>query len=314
MCSRDDVEILIATYNGEKYIEEQLNSLVGQTFQNWKAVILDDHSQDSTVEKAKSFQKRFPDKFAVRQNRVGNGNGKATFFQLLSDSEAPYVMFCDQDDFWNRDKVELTYLAMQNAEQSYGRDCPILIYTDLSVVDENLRLVDRSFLKYSHLDGDKTKLNNLLIQNTVTGCTMMANRALLGRVKCLDASKVIMHDWWMGLVASAFGKIVFIDRATLLYRQHGHNTVGAKKYKSFRTLMKRIGNISDARRSMHDTVGQATGFLETFGSELDRPNRKMLVSYANLYSIPLLMRWRVFFKYRIVKQGIMRKIGQFLYS
>jgi hypothetical protein len=136
---------------------------------------------------------------------------KKSFETLLKyaceNSDAKYFMFCDQDDVWNQDKVELTLQKMYEMEKLY-KNTPILVHTDLEVVDENLHTINPSFMKLQNLDEKKNRLNNLLIQNTITGCTVMINRDLAKL--CLPmSSNAIVHDWWVGLVAGYFGKIVY---------------------------------------------------------------------------------------------------------
>src|SRR5690606_39057310 len=136
------------------------------------------------------------------------------------------VMFSDADDCWFPDKISLTLDLMRVVEKDEGgARTPTLVHTDLAVVDRDLRPIADSLWQYQGVNPDLTSLNRLLIQNCVTGCTVMVNRPLRELASPIPPG-VVMHDWWMALVASSFGRIARIARPTLLYRQHGRNDTG----------------------------------------------------------------------------------------
>ena len=150
-----------------------------------------------------------------------------TFGELLEDSDADYMALCDQDDVWLPGRIAKPLERVRAVEREQGAATPILAHTDLAVVDENLDTIAPSFWAYRHLDPYRgSELNRLLVQNVVTGCTTIINRAL-ARLACPIPESVPMHDWWLALVASAFGRIETVPEATVLYRQHGNNSVGA---------------------------------------------------------------------------------------
>ncbi len=132
------------------------------------------------------------------------------------DCGAEYIMFCDQDDVWKNDKIEKTLAKMQSMEQTYPHR-PILIHSDLSVVDRELHLLHKSYWIYQHIDPSKDAINRLIFHNTVTGCTMMINRKLAQKAKVIP-DEAIMHDWWIVMVASVFGHIGYIDEPLIFYR------------------------------------------------------------------------------------------------
>ncbi len=139
-------------------------------------------------------------------------------------------MFCDQDDVWAVDKIETSLNAMKYEEAKAGADSPLLVFTDLKIADNQMNLLSKSFMAYSHLKGNRTLLRHLLIQNVVTGCTMMINKALSQMsIKSSDEKNIMMHDWWIALVASSFGKNFFLNLASVTYRQHEKNAIGAKE-------------------------------------------------------------------------------------
>ena len=157
------------------------------------------------------------------------------FGQLLEYTNTEYIMFSDQDDVWLPNKIELTLNVMKAAEQIYPNK-PVLVHTDLKVVDSELNIISDSMWSYQKLFpeiGDD--LSKIMAQNVVTGCTMMINR------KARDASipipaEAIMYDWWLALNTAEFGKIAYLSIPSILYRQHSGNKIGAKRAKRINIL------------------------------------------------------------------------------
>ena len=234
------ITIIMATFNGQEYIEKQLESIKAQTYKDWKLVVRDDCSKDRTVEILKKFAKEVEQEVIIKVNEKPSGSAKKNFARLLQDVQNDsYVMFSDQDDVWKDDKVEITYKAMMSAEKKYGKEIPLLVHGDVEVIDENGNVIADSMFKLSHIEAD-SGLSKLIIQNHVTGCTMMCNKSLSEEiVKYISDDKVIMHDYFAALYAAVFGKIIVIKRPLLSYRQHGDNSVGAKDNNNIYYLIKR---------------------------------------------------------------------------
>lgn len=231
------IAVLLATYNGERYLQELLQSLLRQSHKDFCCFIHDDGSHDGTIKILEEFCSQFPEYF-VLVGGDSTGGAKYNFMYLLKCVEADYYMFCDQDDVWLPDKVELTYDLMikQNS------DIPLVVYSDLKIVDANLDLIDSSYYHYTGKNPIKTSLIDLLKSNVTVGCTMMINRILRDKsLQIYDIDNIFMHDWWMSLIASAIGKVIFLDQQTILYRQHGNNSIGAiKKKKLFEKVAQYI--------------------------------------------------------------------------
>ena len=136
-----------------------------------------------------------------------------------------YVAFSDQDDVWLPQKVEKSLALLQNIETKFGLHTPILVYTDAKVVDEQLNTISDSYLGFKRLDPTNVELRHLIVENVPTGCTMLMNRALANLVSTIPA-EVTMHDVFVALTASCFGKMVYLNEPTLLYRQHQNNVLG----------------------------------------------------------------------------------------
>lgn len=307
------IVILISTFNGSQLLKFQLNSLFNQTVDSFDIFVRDDGSQDSTLEIIQGYSV----KLLVSTVNLGS---KASFAALLNyalnSSDADYFMFCDQDDVWYANKVEKTLAKMKQMEAQYG-DVPLLVHTDLEVVDEALNTIAPSMWQYEQTLPDKNAFSRLLIQNTVTGCTVMVNRALAK--KCLTIPNgAIMHDWWLGLVASQFGKIGFVMEPTMKYRQHSSNFIGAKRYdlNFFHLVKSLIGAFLRPDRvyihSLQPNIDQARAFLQLYGSELDDRYIRILKDFISLPQRSYFMRRFIIVKHRLFKQSLINNIAMLL--
>lgn len=223
------INILLATYNGEKYLSEQLDSIVNQTYKDWKLIIHDDGSSDGTIKVIEVYVAKYPEKIVFIDDNVKTGGAKNNFLHLMKFATEPYIMFCDQDDLWLQNKIQLTYDIMVKNELKYG-DIPLLVHTDLKIVDSRLNLISSSMVSYQKLKPENgNNIVCLAIENCITGCTMMINKKLLNESLRMP-QEAMMHDWWIGLMAlKNKGIIKFLPMATILYRQHAINTIGAKE-------------------------------------------------------------------------------------
>ena len=190
------VEILLAAYNGERFLREQLDSLLAQTWEQWHLTVSDDGSTDGTPAILDGYAAQYPDRIRRVRHEGRFGNARDHFFWLMKECGASYMMFCDQDDVWHPDKVEKTMRALLEAEDEAGTDTPVLVFTDLTPVDEKLRPIASSLMKMQKQYTDVIDYRALLMQNIVTGCATGINRALAQLAEqCTDTSQVIMHDW-----------------------------------------------------------------------------------------------------------------------
>jgi len=311
------VDILLATYNGALYLEELLSSIKSQTYKYWRLIIRDDGSGDDSLQIAKRTQMQLgKGKVLIFKNDVSTGSAKANFFNLIKDAESQYIMFCDQDDVWNPDKIEITLKRMKAIERKSDFNLPILVYTDLKVVDENLTTISESFRKYMKLP-PKVTLENLLIQNSVTGCAVMINAALCNEMKQIDnTDQVLMHDHWAAILACVFGKIGYINITTINYRQHGNNSVGASDAQNIKYFYQRFKRGKKAfRRDMKKSVEQIQYFYEMYQEKImDDKMKKLIKKYADLTRRKKLSRIIYYFKYHVFKYGLIKKIVQIVWG
>ena len=224
------VQILMAVYNGEPYLAEQLDSIIAQKFSDWELLVSDDNSSDGSLAVVQDYCKQ-DSRIRIVLQDGHYGSAKSHFMALTKEADAPYVMYADQDDVWDQDKISLTLKELKAFEKQGGVNPPLLVCTDLRLVDNNLKPISSSLLEYSNMDASKLDFGYFLASCLVTGCTMMINRSLLLLLQegC-NEERIMMHDWWASLVASAFGKIIYLNKQTISYRQHGDNSVGAVKF------------------------------------------------------------------------------------
>jgi glycosyltransferase involved in cell wall biosynthesis len=301
----------MATYNGERFIADQIDSLLRQTETQWHLTIRDDRSTDRTHAIALEYARRHPERITVQQRETNSGSAKQNFLEMLGATRARHVMFCDHDDVWAEDKVAVTLTEMRAMEDRFGSDLPMLVHTDLTVTDSDLRVLEPSMMRAQQLDGTETRLPRLVAQNVVTGCTVMVNRALADLVRPpFDA--IVMHDWWLAMIAAAVGRIAFLDAPTVLYRQHGANVVGARQS---RTMSYKLARMRDpgVAVALRDSVAQAAAFLDHFEERLSPEPVGMLRAYAALPRLGKLRRIGVLRRYGFWKNTLIRRLGQLLY-
>lgn len=302
------LDIVLSTFNGERYLFEQIDSITLQTFNNWTILIKDDNSIDSTKKNSLQISKEFPKKISIIDNDSVNTGPLASFSALIRKSDSNYIMLCDQDDFWLPDKIEKTLAAMRIAEDRFGVNTPLLIHTDLCVVDRELKPIFPSFWKFQNLNPRMgMNLNRVMPQNVVTGCTVMINRPL-AEIAMPIPEDAIMHDWWLALVATLFGQVVYLDEATILYRQHANNTLGAKRW-GLKRIVERVQQFQEVRDSMLRTMGQAQALLDRYRNQMTSEQIALVEAYARLPFMSKAARVGTLFKYRFFKHGLIRNIG-----
>ncbi len=306
-----NVAILLAVYNGEKYLHQQLDSIVNQSYKDWKLYIRDDGSLDDSLLIINKFIADYPDKLKLVDDNLKNLGSCNNFFQILKNVDADYYMFADQDDVWNTDKIEITLHHFKKIKKKDEIKKPLLLHTDLEVVDINLNRIATSFWNYQQMDVIKgNSFNKLLVQNIVTGCTMMFNNELKMKLEILP-DNVFVHDWWIALVASKFGSIDHTDIQTIKYRQHPNNVAGAKQSGN-KHFLKRLLKLNEVRKGLEDSVFQANVFLNIYRNQLDDKTLKILDKFCNFFTYNWFERRIILLKYGILKTNFIRNIGLFI--
>lgn len=280
-----EILILLPVYNGAAFLPHQLDSLLAQTWTAWRLICRDDGSSDTSAAVLADYQARYPDKVTLLCDQDGNLGPAGSFSRLMEHAlavadgapqgHAIYVALADQDDSWFAEKLEVCLAALKAQEQEQEQQqpgLPVLVHSDLRVVGPQGQLIAPSFTAYQGLDPSRTDLESQLAINTVTGCTALMNLALLRRALPVPTD-AMMHDWWLALVASAFGKLVYIDQPLVNYRQHGGNTIGARPHERLRwswRLLQRLFRRRDpeAEALIAARGRQAAAFCSRYGEHL----------------------------------------------
>jgi len=289
-------EILLATYNGEKYLREQLDSILSQDDDRWHLTVSDDGSSDGTCAILDEYAAKYPDQITHVRSGKRFGCARDHFMHLMRQCPAEYMLFCDQDDVWYPEKLRLSLGALQKLEWESGREIPLLVFTDQAAVDQDLRVIHPSMTAYQRRPVHCLDWRSLLMQNVVNGCTMAFNRALADMAaKCPDDAMLPMHDGWLAVIAARFGRIHYIDQATMGYRQHGRNSVGAENVRSAGYVLGRMSKIDQLRKAIQDKKKQAEVFRKTFLVQLDRKDEAFLRAFEKPCSGPAfyLSHWRL---------------------
>lgn len=208
------VDILMATYNGAKYIDSQVYSLLSQTHKNWRLIVHDDGSSDETVEKIKKMQK-IDKRIILIEDAKTFGNAGANFLHLLKFSDAEYIMFCDQDDIWFDSKIAIHLDEIKNSNQ------PQAVYSNGYTYNGQV-ITSNNFINFHRTNIE----DSIFLNGGIHGCCIMFNRALVEVFQDQMPDYVFMHDHFITMAAVTFGRMKYIDKALMLYRQHDSNVTG----------------------------------------------------------------------------------------
>ena len=323
------IEILLATYNGERFLSEQIESIINQSFTDYRILASDDNSSDCTFEILRSYESVLGEKINVVQSNTHSA--KENFYNLLDMADAEYIALCDQDDFWESDRLKKSLEAVQRLERRYGKETPILVHSDLEIVDENLSSQNKKMSeltgmseaiihakkesKYLYTLSTEESFSRYLVENNITGNTVIINKALLDIYKRPKVS--FMHDWWLGLIAFTFGKVGYLNECLVKYRQHGSNELGAKNPLELRNIRKR--NKQRIRENYDCMFAQVEEFLLLYRNELGKSRsadtyyaHKYLNAFANMKSKNRISKIRDILKYSFFKSSKILTLGEML--
>ncbi|HZH68357.1 MAG TPA: glycosyltransferase family 2 protein [Chitinophagales bacterium] len=295
------VDILLATYNGSDFLDEQLESIFQQDYKSFRLIIRDDGSTDDTLNVLYKWQGIHPQRIEIITDELGNLGPTQNFSRLMEHSEAPYICFSDQDDKWLPQKLSKQVKKIQSLEQK-NPSKGILVFSDLILCNEELEVISPSLIDYDKLDPSAIKTHQLLMQNVPYGCATIINRALL-RASSPIHSKALLHDHWLALVASLVGVIGFIDEALLFHRIHQRNASRANsqhKKESSQQLKDKISN-KNFHNYLYKQVDQAAALLEKFELLLEDKDQLMLKDFIALKSTRRLERKWLIIKNKFFK-------------
>lgn len=250
------IAILLSTYNGEKYLKEQIDSIINQDYKNWELYIRDDGSTDSTLSIIQYYSSIHSNIYLLED--TDNLGAAMSFMTLLSNVDSEYYMFCDQDDVWMEDKVTKSICKMIELESTEKK--PILVFSDAKVTDAKLNIINPSFWDYNKAYPQILLSNSKFINvfNCSPGCTMIFNNELKKHLNDFD-SNILMHDWYLMIKATMHGVVGYINDSLMFYRQHSNNFIGADEITTS-TLLEKILSLPKTCREQLKTFKFVTKY------------------------------------------------------
>ena len=318
--------VILCTYNGEKYLEKQIKSIMEQDREDFCLLYSDDGSSDSTKAILQSLQERYGKKMLAFPRSMKSGSPAKHFLSILSAlakgevyiENLEYIFLADQDDCWFPDKLSKTISVIKEEERKFGESLPILCHTDCTLVNAKGELLAKSYRSYQKLPGASYRFSRLLLQNHVTGASVGINKALLQYCKEIPA-EVKMHDHWLALLANCFGEIQYLPYASYAYRQHGENVLGAKKASVLRECEERLA--ASKEKDKEDTIhssyralfAQGRELKRLFGDRLPEIKRKVLEAFLSLGGKSRLGKITTMALFGIYPYPLYRGIGAMLF-
>ncbi|WP_280040584.1 glycosyltransferase [Pseudomonas sp. Hg5Tf] len=278
----DSALVLLAAYNGASYIEEQLDTIFRSKCSSEFSVVVGlDPSTDNTQLLLSSYKHTLK----VLSHQTPSGSASQNFSRLMAyarEQDGSYYFLCDQDDYWFDDKIQLGLENIKRMEGLYGDNVPLLLFTDAQVVRQDLSLISPSFWQYEGLDVSiSASYRNLVVQNVGQSCTFVFNRALLNKVGEIPLD-VRMHDHWIMLVASVFGRIEYLARPTLQYRQHEKNVIGSQGSGLSAAVGRVLFRRAEILSALAASQRQASMFVDKYGAELKEAQLEFFKSFSTL--------------------------------
>jgi glycosyltransferase involved in cell wall biosynthesis len=306
------VEVLLATRNGEQFLEPMLESLATQTYSDFVLVVSDDCSSDKTLSILKNWTSRFANTLEIEPRNIPSGSAAANFSSLLTLSRGDYVFFADQDDIWLPDKLEAGLKRIRELERNLGTNTPLITHSDAIIIDGNGNRLAPSFWAYKSITPEfGTSLNTALMHPSVTGCTAGINRSLVDRVRQIPKAAV-MHDWWVNLVAAAFGRVDFTATQHILYRIHSSNTSSPKR-SSFLGMLARSPKPAEIRQWLKLRLDQGANLLETYNEELPLSSRDTLEQFASISTASFVEKRKILLSRGFLSPDPLRNVAALLF-
>jgi glycosyltransferase involved in cell wall biosynthesis len=309
------IDILMATFNGESWINVQLATIFAQDYPYWQLIIRDDGSTDSTREQIKWWRDRYPNKIHfVDEDDPTNLGVARNFSALLHASTAPYSVLASWDDVWYPDRLSKMIVTIRGYENELGTNHPLLLHSALRMVKGNLQEIDGSAHRHQGLvPYRKIGLGTLCLENQVYGCTIMLNCALREIGKDIPA-QASCEDWWLALVATCFGTIIYLPRITIDWRRHGKNDSATHALRASMLFFARnpLVHIRSFLSKTEPNRAIIGVFLERFFGQLKATDRDTLQGFLNLPNSSWLQRRALLVRHRILYSSLIRSVGLLL--
>ncbi len=312
----NEIQVLLATYQGEKYLPRLLDSLAAQDDRCFSVLMRDDGSTDGTVELLRQ-RCRQDARFHLLEDTSAHCGAAGSFLRLMQQAspDAVYFALCDQDDDWMPTRLSTCRTAMTRERGIYGEQTPILVHSDAMVTDERGYILHDSLFAHQGWDGTAVTLPRLLVQNNVTGCTTLMNAPLKDLIaQYAQPEGMYMHDWLIALTAAACGRVVFVKKSLLRYRQHGANVMGASNQTQFDRALKMMFQWKKGKERIALTYQHTKYFRETMGKALPESALRDIDRY-----LATEKKWKPLRVWRVMRGGYtmqspVTRLGQVLFG
>ena len=265
------ISIAMATYNGEQFLKEQLDSIFKQTYKNFELIICDDCSTDKTIDILNTYAKKYPQIKIIRNER--NIGYLKNFEKAVSLTTGNYIAFTDQDDIWETNKLEELLLAIENYS---------LAFSDAALIDDNGNSIHPSYISYAKRKVEYLDLKYFLFRNTSLGCTLMVTRKLIDYATPFPPTRDIFpHDWWLAIAATCQDGIKYVNKPLINYRQHTNNVTGAGARETHKLPTKSIFHNS-TRRKVFECRRNRVEYILNSNLKLTNQDEKFLKDWLKL--------------------------------
>ena len=284
------VDIVMATYNGAKYIKPQILSILAQTYSDWKLLIHDDGSSDETITTIKELQK-LDERIVLIEDDEKFGNAGANFLHTLKFSTAPFIMFCDQDDIWFESKIELHLNKIKDQKIPYAVYSNGYTYNGQIITSQNFINFHRTHLK-----------DSLFLNGGIHGCCVMFNKALLDIFNNNLPPYVFMHDHFITMAAVTFGKMEYIDKALMLYRQHDRNVTGNVVLSPTARIKTFLDSDNPVLEKRHYQANES--FYQHFNNQLSASQKELFIGYLEYPKVTKIQRLLTILKFQFKSKNV----------
>jgi glycosyltransferase involved in cell wall biosynthesis len=277
--------VLLSTYNGGKFLSQQLDSIFNQTYSQFTLYIRDDGSTDNTLEILNDYSSKY-ENIVILNDEKNNIGAPSSFLCLLKCVDAKYYMFCDQDDVWLENKIEV---QVENIEKSnYNQNLPIVVFHDLILTNSDGIVIKESFWDLQNFQVDKIGFESVFVKNNITGCTCLINQSMKNEILKFNVNSVLMHDHIIALIAYGYGKAISIKKGLILYRDHS-NSVTPKRSISFSYRISNFFKNINRGEYLMGQIFQLEEYLKNYESFLNEKYFAKAKTFVSLrYKRPII--------------------------
>lgn len=300
------VDIVMATYNGEKYIREQIDSIINGTYKDVRFIIYDDCSTDGTLNILKEYEDSYPGLFEIIKNDENKGPTVA-FLSALKETKSDYIFLADQDDYWYETRIE-DMLEVIKLEEEKGEKL-IGVFSDSNVCDDKLKIKVSSFYENEEINPYNLDLSYLIMENKVRGASLCVTGEIRKYLKSIPEG-IKMYDWWLALIIETFGKLKYYNKQLMAYRQHRDNVIGSINKKTY--FINKLFNIFLQRKAIYDNIYQAKVFYFYYKSILPIEEKKILENLIILEKSNFIKKRFLLLKGKYLKTSIIKNIAIFM--